>query len=160
VDILTFVLMPNHYHLLLRQRVDGGISKFMQKLGTGYTMYFNEKHERSGALFQGRYKSVHIEDDRQLLYIPHYIHLNPLALIDRGSTSINKNADEFLNSYRWSSYLDYVGGRAFPSVTDREYLLNLFGGAEKYKKDITPFIKTPSKVRASIDSRLAIDAGN
>ena len=60
VDLVAFCLMPNHFHLLLRQRVENGISKYMQKVGTGYTMYFNERHERSGALFQGRYKYVHI----------------------------------------------------------------------------------------------------
>jgi putative transposase len=161
VDILAFVLMPNHYHLLLRQRVDDGIPKFMQKLGTGYTMYFNERHERSGALFQGRYKSVHINNDRQLLYIPHYIHLNPLGLLDRndrGSTSIIKNTGTYLGEYKWSSYLDYVGGRAFPSVTERAFILDVFGGVKKYRKDIHQFIDAPGKLSSKIDPTVTIDS--
>jgi len=157
VDILAFVLMPNHYHLLLRQRMDDGIAKFMQKLGTGYTMYFNERHDRSGALFQGRYKSVHVDNDAQLLYIPHYIHLNPLKLTEGGSTSFRKKSAEFLLEYKWSSYPDYVGGRAFPSVTDRTLILDLFGGMGKYKKDISQFMGTPEKIRMQIDRGLSID---
>jgi len=158
VDILAFVLMPNHYHLLLRQRTDNGIAKFMQKLGTGYTMYFNERHERSGALFQGRYKSVHIDNDRQLLYIPHYIHLNPLGLMERGSTSLHKNAETYLWEYKWSSYLDYVGGRAFPSVTERAPVLDIFGGMEKYRKDIQQFITAPDKLLSRTEPSLTIDS--
>jgi putative transposase len=63
VDLIAFCLMDNHYHLMVRQRVDGGVSKFVQKFGTGYTMYFNERHERSGVLFQGKFKSVPVGDD-------------------------------------------------------------------------------------------------
>jgi putative transposase len=157
VDILAFALMPNHYHLLLRQRVDDGIAKFMQKLGTGYTMYFNEKHSRSGALFQGRYKSVHVDNDGQLLYIPHYIHLNPLDLMGRGSTSTHKNAGEFLMNYKWSSYPDYVGGRAFPSVTERTDVLEMFGGEIRYAKDIKQFISSPKKLLEHVDPGTAMD---
>jgi len=157
VDILAFTLMPNHYHLLLRQRVDDGIAKFMQKMGTGYTMYFNEKHERSGALFQGRYKSVHVGNDKQMLYIPHYIHLNPLDLMGRGSTSTHKDAREYLMKYKWSSYPDYIGERAFPSVTERDFILDLFGGIQKYKKDISQFISTPQKILNVVDPSVMID---
>ena len=88
VEILAFVLMPNHFHLILQQKVDSGITKFMHKLGTGYTMYFNEKYSRVGHLFQGRFKAVLVEKDHHFLYLPHYIHLNPLDLMNvRGSTS-------------------------------------------------------------------------
>ena len=88
VDIYVFTLMPNHYHLLVKQNVDGGIIKLMQKIGTGYTMFFNNKYDRVGSLFQGNYKAVLIESNAQLMYVPHYIHLNPLKLLNlRGSTS-------------------------------------------------------------------------
>ena len=80
VNILCFCLMPNHYHLLLQQRVKEGISRFMQKLGTGYTMYFNTKHKRNGVLFQGVFKGIHVEDERYLTHLTRYIHLNPLEL--------------------------------------------------------------------------------
>jgi len=137
--------------------VDDGVAKFMQKLGTGYTMYFNERHGRSGALFQGRYKSVCVDNDAQLLYIPHYIHLNPLKLMEGGSTSFHKMPREFLMNYKWSSYPDYVGGRAFPSVTNRDFILDLFGGVQKYKKDIAQFIVAPQKMHGVIDPSITID---
>src|SRR3989344_1743534 len=103
VEILAFCLMPNHFHLLLRQKQNNGIVKFMQKLGTGYTMYFNKKLNRVCSLFQGRFKAVIIDNDAHFWHIPTYIHLNPLSLmIYRGSTSINyKQKIEFLKQYKW-----------------------------------------------------------
>lgn len=144
VEILAFVIMPNHYHLLLKEREDGGIVKFMQKLGTGYSMYFNKKYERVGGLFQGRFKAVLINKDAHFMYLPHYIHLNPLYLNYGGSTSIVKKLD-FLKNYRWSSFPDYVGKKNFPSVTSRAFLLDFFGGSEKYKKDIENWLKNKEK---------------
>lgn len=142
VEILIFTLMPNHFHLLLRQKEEGGIVKFMQKLGTGYTMYFNQKHERVGGLFQGRFKAVMIEQEAHFMYLPHYIHLNPLELNYRGSTSIDwKDAMYFLKNYRWSSFPDYVGNKNFPSVTQREFLLGILGGKEHYKKETISWLK-------------------
>ncbi len=92
VDIGAYCLMPNHFHLLLRQRSENGISKFMQKLTTGYTMYFNTRYERNGTLFQGKFKSSHVAEDRYLKYLISYIHLNP------------KN----YNVHQYSSYLDFM----------------------------------------------------
>src|SRR3989339_783003 len=77
VAIGAYCLMPNHFHLLLTPLVNGGISKFMLKLQTGYSMYFNKKNERVGALFQGVFKSQYINEDKYLRYIYAYIHLNP-----------------------------------------------------------------------------------
>lgn len=128
VDVLVFTLMPNHFHLMLRQISENGIVRFMQKLGTGYTMYFNKKYERVGGLFQGRFKAAHITEETHLIHLPHYIHTNPLTMEYRGSTSI-----EFLEWYRWSSFLDYIGRRNFPHVTERGFLLDVFGGEEKYR---------------------------
>ena len=76
VSIVAYSLLPNHFHILLRQEVDGGITKFMRKLGTGYTMYFNKKYNRSGSLFQGQFKSVHISDDIQLRHLFAYVSNN------------------------------------------------------------------------------------
>ncbi len=137
VDILAFVLMPNHFHLLLKQKKDDGISKFMQKLGTGYTMFFNKKYERSGSLFQGRYKSVHISSNRQLLYIPHYLHLNPIPILKNDS---QKSTLQLLKEYKWSSFPDYCDIKNFPSVTNRNLVLSMFGNSKKYVKDISQFI--------------------
>ncbi|MFC1751719.1 transposase [Patescibacteria group bacterium] len=114
-DILIFTLMPNHFHLLLRERERGNISKFMQKLGTGYTNYFNKKHERSGVLFQGKFKAVGLEENAHFLYLPHYIHTNPLKLMDSQSCRSRTSAGlEYLENYRWSSYLDYIGKKKLP----------------------------------------------
>jgi putative transposase len=120
--------MPNHFHFLVRQKEKNGIVKFMQKLGTGYTMYFNQKQKRVGGLFQGRFKAINIDREVHFIHLPHYIHTNPLSLNYGGSTSI-----EFLENYRWSSFPDYIGKKNFPSVTKREFLLNVFGSEKKYK---------------------------
>jgi len=137
VEILAFCLMPNHFHLILRQIRENGIVKFMQKLGTGYTMYFNKKYERVGGLFQGTYKAVLIEAEPHFIHLPFYVHLNPLELINyRGLTSIDwKKAMEFLENYRWSSFPDYIGRKNFPSVTSREFFLKFFGGEKEYREE-------------------------
>src|SRR3989344_7678909 len=82
VDIHAWCIMRNHYHLLLSERVEGGITQFLRKLNIGYAKYFNERYGRSGTLFQGRTKRVHIASDPHFLYILHYIHLNPLDFSD------------------------------------------------------------------------------
>lgn len=143
VEILIFTLMPNHYHLLLRQLKEGGITRFMQKLGTGYTNYFNKKYERVGALFQSNFKATILKSQAHFLHIPYYLHLNPLDLINyRSEISIDyKTAMEFLENYRWSSFPDYIGKKNFPSVTQRDFLLDFFGGEEKYKKETKEWLK-------------------
>lgn len=111
VSIGAYCLMPNHFHLLVKECVDGGISTFMKKLGTAYVMYFNTKYQRKGALFEGRFKSIHAGDDRYLKYLYSYIHLNPVKLIEPRwkdkQLSDPKQAEVYINSYRFSSYLDY-----------------------------------------------------
>ena len=84
VKIHCFCLMRNHFHLLLEPIIDGGIPKFMQKLGTGYTMYFNARSERKGVLFQGAFKAVALEGEAHFIHLPYYIHANPLDYFDRG----------------------------------------------------------------------------
>jgi len=135
VEILVFTLMPNHFHLLLRQQRANGIVRFMQKLGTGYTMYFNKKYDRVGGLFQGRFKAVLVDKEAHFIHLPCYIHTNPLNLNYRGSTSI-----KFLESYKWSSFLDYIGKKNFPSVTNRTFILNVFGGEEGCRKYIEDWV--------------------
>ena len=119
----------------------------MKKLNMGYAKYFNTKYKRSGALFQGRYKSVLIKDEAHFIHLPYYIHLNPLDLIapkwrERELTTSNVvNIERFLEKYRWSSYLDYIGKENFPSVTQREFLQEFFGSPEEYKRDILKWLK-------------------
>lgn len=104
VDLIAFCLMPNHFHLLLKQISDGGISKFMKQITDGYTRYFNTKHQRVGPLFQGAFKAVRVETDEQLLHLTRYIHLNPLvSLVVRG---------EYFTNYPWSSFKSYLDGKS------------------------------------------------
>jgi putative transposase len=129
VELLLFTLMPNHYHLMLRQITEEGVIKFMQKIGTGYTNYFNKKYDRVGPLFQGRFRAAHIKKESHFLYLPHYIHTNPLKLADSEASPL-----DFLKSYRWSSFPDYIGIKNFPFVTRREFLLGIFGGENAYQQ--------------------------
>jgi len=136
VDIHGWVIMKNHYHLLLEERVDNGISIFLRKLNVGYAKYFNEQHKRSGTLFQGRTKKILIDREEHFNYILHYIHLNPLDYLKGGEgwrlrnkrnmTSM-KNTLDYLHSYRWSSYLDYVGTKNFPSILTTTLFKDAFG---------------------------------
>lgn len=145
VNIICFCLMPNHYHLLIQQLNDNGISRFLAKIGTGYVHYFNTKYERVGSLFQGRFKAVHIDNDEQLKHASRYIHLNPVELTEpnwkeNGVKNWNK-ANNFLENYRWSSYLDYIGKENFSSVTNREFIMQYFDKKpEKYKKYISEWV--------------------
>lgn len=111
VDIGAYCLMPNHFHILLHEHTDNGISIFMQKLTTAYTMYFNKKYDRNGVLFQGKFKAEHITQDNHLKYLFAYINLNPLGIVnDKWKEHVlenKKEAGEHLKSYRYSSYLDY-----------------------------------------------------
>lgn len=144
VEILCFCLMPNHFHLILRQLKNKGIPNFMKKMGTGYSMFFNEKYERVGALFQGSYKAISVENDAYFMQLSRYIHLNPIELIDSNWMNDEvKNwpkTNRFLKNYRWSSCPDYIGKKNFPSVTSRDFLLDLFGGQDDYKKFLNQYL--------------------
>ncbi len=107
VKIHCSCLMPNHFHLIFEQLEDGGISSFMQKLGIGYTKYFNEKYERSGVLFQGKFKAILIDRDEYLNYLMQYIYMNPLDLFELGWKENGlkdwRKAKQFLEDYRWTN---------------------------------------------------------
>ncbi|MBI2677130.1 MAG: transposase [Candidatus Yanofskybacteria bacterium] len=145
VNIHCFCLMPNHYHLLLSSRVPNGVSLFMHKLNMGFSKYFNLKYERTGTLFEGRYKSVAVTSDTHFLYLPYYIHLNPLDLVAptwrERKINDSRKAIEFLENYRWSSFLDYIGEKNFPSVTTRSFILKFLDNPGKYKKETIRWLK-------------------
>lgn len=125
VSIGAWVLMPNHFHLYLtinprkqgfrkfHKLSDNEITEFMHKLLTSYSKYFNTKYKRTGSLFEGKFKAIHIENDNQAKYLFSYIHLNPVKLIDskwkENGLKDKKKAKDFLQKYLWSSYLDYKG---------------------------------------------------
>ncbi len=117
----------------------------MKKLNAGYSKYFNQKYERVGTLFQGRYKKTLVTDNTHFLHLPFYIHFNPLDLSypewRDNKISNPKGALEFLKSYRWSSHLDYLGIKNFPSVLSMKILTEVFGGQKDYKKLVENYLK-------------------
>lgn len=141
VNIGVYCLMPNHFHILITDNTAGGISKFMQKLSTAYSMYYNKKYERSGVLFEGKFKAEHIDNDRYLKYIYSYIHLNPLKLIqkdwkEKGITNI-KVAIDYLNKYLYSSYLDFIGeDRAQGKILNSKSFPQYFSNKKIFQKEI------------------------
>lgn len=126
VELLSFVLMPNHFHFLLKQVGDDGLSTFVSRIANSYVRYFNTKHKRVGTLFQGTFKAVRIEDEEQLIQVSRYIHLNPLL------SSIIRES-EFL-SYQWSSLGDFLRGKSF--LVNIESVLQHFSSVKEYKKFI------------------------
>jgi len=125
VDIICYCLNPNHFHLLVRQLKDNGIKDFMHKLGTGYTMFFNNKHESSGGLFQGRYKAIHVDTNDYLLYLSAYINLNSEAHQLRGSAS----------KLCQSSWDEYLGSKSLRNrLCNTKIILSQFETPEDYKK--------------------------
>ncbi len=130
VAIGAYCLMPNHFHLLLTPLVEGGISKFMQKVQTGYSMYFNKKHSRVGSLFQGTFKSKHINKNEYLMYVYSYIHLNPAKLKNKEwkiqPNSFISDLKDFINEYPYSSLQEYllkkytlINSKPFPITRDQ-----------------------------------------
>jgi putative transposase len=111
VEILAYCLIPNHYHLLIRQLVDDGISTFIHKVQMGYTRVFNGKHRRSGTLYEGTFKAIRVDRDPYFIYLPVYTHLNALDLTDLnwrdGLVDDWGKAVERLNAYPWSSHGAY-----------------------------------------------------
>lgn len=138
VNILTFCLLPNHYHLLAQPNTENGITEFMRKLGTGYTNYFNLRYKRVGPLFQGKFKSILLTREEDFQHLPHYIHLNPLDLKmpewRDGKITDTKQAFKILERYRWSSLLDYLGIKNFPTVTNRIFLTECIGNPQDFYK--------------------------
>lgn len=123
VDILGFVLMPNHFHFLLKQNNDGGISKYISQFSNSYTRYYNTRNNRVGPMFQGAFKSVKVESIEQLIHLSRYIHLNPYV------SSIVKKTE--LENYLWSSLPIYLGKTN--NVIDLDPVVSQFRGGSSYK---------------------------
>jgi len=150
VEVLVFCFMPNHIHLLLKQVKDNGITNFMKKVGGGYANYFNKKYQRKGHLFN-KFKSIHVADDDQLKTAFAYIHTNPLSFIEpgfkeKGIRDIDKAVKFLEEEYRWSSFFDFIDKPNFASVTDRDFISEIIGGAGGSKKSITDWIKYKKKI--------------
>lgn len=125
VEIICYCLMPNHFHLLLKQLGDNGIQEFLSKVINSYTKYFNTKHKRVGPLFQGQFKAVAIESDEQLLHLSRYIHLNPFV------AEITKD----WQNYPYSSITEFISNET--SMCSINEILAFFKNPEKYKSFVS-----------------------
>lgn len=138
VAIGAYCLMPNHFHILVKEICEGGITSFMEKLQTGYSMYFNKKNERVGPLFQGTFKAEHVCRDEHLKYLFAYIHLNPVKIIEprwkENGIRNKQRAIKYLETFPHSSYLEYAGAsreqkliispEVFPKYFSKENTIN------------------------------------
>ena len=123
VDLVSFSLMPNHFHLILFERDEGGIAHYMQRVLNSYTKYFNTRHEKHGHLFGGPYGAVHIEDNEQLLHASAYVHRNCHTLAKWTGRS---------SKYPWSSYQDFVAQNRWGELLVRTPILEQFATEAEY----------------------------
>jgi putative transposase len=133
VEFICYCLNSNHFHFILKQLIDGGISEFMKRLSGGYTCYFNQKYDRSGSLFQGTFKAVHIDNNEYLLWLSGYVNGNP---------EIHKISKA--GNYKWCSYSDYLGLRNV-NLCKKEIILSQFKNLEEYKKFVDMVIRESGK---------------
>ena len=141
-DLIAFALMPNHFHLLVREVQENGISLYMHKILTAYAKYLNTKKEKNGHVLQGPYRVVHVATNEQLLYLTAYIHRNPRDLREW------KNKEHL---YPWSSYQDFIGTNRWGGLLNTESIQEQFENKEEYNQ----FIKTSTaKERESLDDVL------
>lgn len=129
VELIAFCIMPNHFHLIVKELEEGGIAIYMQRILTAYSKYYNTKYGKSGHVFQGPYRAVHIKDDRQLLHLSAYIH--------RNSREISKWLDKE-DQYQWSSCQDFVGENRWGDLLLPSIILEQFKNKKKYHE----FVKT------------------
>ncbi|MBU2545454.1 transposase [Patescibacteria group bacterium] len=161
VRIMVDCLMPNHFHLLIEEIAENGISRFMQKLGTGYAKYYNQKYNRVGGLFQGKFKAVEIKDDIQLQQVLGYINIiNPGQLIrpnlkEEGIRSIEEMEEifDFAKKYSFSTNPDYLGIRD-SIIIDKGIYKEFFPIPEKYEEFARNFLLSKGY---NIDSDFALE---
>lgn len=146
IELVSFCLMPNHFHLILRQLKEGGISKFMQRLSDSYTKYFNIKYDRTGHLFGGKFQSVHIDEDKYLNYLSAYIHLNPRGLKPWFSKEID---------FPWSSFQDFCNENRLGVFLSPSIILDQFDNKKEYQS----FVESTSikKIESRMGSEYLID---
>lgn len=128
VDIGAYSLMPNHFHLVVKEITEGSIALFMQKVFTGYTMYFNKKNERTGALFAGTFKSKHIADDEYLKHLISYVHLNPAGIFDPEwqHRALSDKLEKYLQNYEYSSLPEFIGKKRLQRKILSDKIFELF----------------------------------
>lgn len=148
IQLISYCLMPNHFHLMIKQLTKDAISNFMQSLINSYVCYLNKKLNRRGSLFEGRYKAVLIETESQLLHLTRYVHLNPLDF-----SPLQTDPIKYLLEYPYSSYKDFLGKRQTEWVHPEE-ILHFFKSAKKtnlkdilsYQSFIEDYVLDPKEV--------------
>jgi len=141
VDIGAYCLMPNHFHILIREKIDHGISKFMLKVMTAYTMYFNKKYKRTGKLYEGVFKSTHLNTDNYLKYMYSYIHLNPAKLKDtnwKKRRVWDRDLFDYVQNYKYSSFSEYEKDK-FTILEPKEFP-KYFRNPEEHKKELLEWL--------------------
>ena len=116
-EIISYCLMPNHFHLLVKQKLNNGIPKYLSDFSNSFTRYLNTKHKRIGPLFQGVFKAVRIETDDQLIHVSRYIHINPVVSF----VIKERNLDKYL----WSSFPEYLNPKV-QGISEQRIILNFF----------------------------------
>lgn len=155
VEIVSFCIMPTHFHLLLLQLKKEGVSKFMSDIQNAYTRYFNTRFNRKGPLYETRFKSVEVGSEEQLLHVSRYIHLNPY------SASLVKTRKE-LQNYPWSSLPEYFNQEE--GICKKDLILSQFSSIKKYREFVfdqadyqrslqrlKPFLATPGVAKGPIN---------
>lgn len=145
INILSYILLPNHFHIFFQAKNNADSSLFLQKLGTTFTRFFNKKYGRKGSLFLGKMKTKHINENRYLMYITHYIHLNALDLINKnwreGNFKLSLKYRDFLFSYPWSS-LSFYTNKTQNNILDENLIKELFPNSDEYVKEIIAFAQS------------------
>jgi len=142
VEVVCFCLNKNHYHLLLRQLADEGVSKFMQKVAGGYTRYYNEKNKRNGVLFQGKYKFARVDSNEQLLRVSAYINLNNIVHGIRQS---------HFNFFR-SSLSEYMNKTREGGICTKNIILEQFKNSSEYEHFAKDALKHTLSIRGKDDA--------
>lgn len=153
INLLAYCLMPNHYHLLLKQKTIDGMTKFLRRLCTSYSLYFNKKYDRVGKLFQGIYKAAFIDRDEYLLHLSRYIHLNPI---------LDKVAP--CHKYPFSSYQHYLGLKGAKWLKPEE-ILSFFKTAQKtnlkdilsYQSFVEDYTQSPEELSEEVFKKLTLE---
>jgi len=144
VAVGAYCLMPNHFHILVTPLIEGGVATFMRKLATGYSMYFNKKHHRTGSLFEGRFKSEHVNNDNHLKYLFSYIHLNPVKLIQsKWQQEGIKDTEvvlQYLQDFRHSSYVDNDKIRPESVILNRSKFPEYFSNKKAYDTEMKEWL--------------------
>jgi len=125
IELVNFSLMPNHFHLSVYNKREGGIPRYMQKVLTAYTKYYNTKYKTTGHLFEGPYQYRHIKDDEQLTFVSAYIH--------RNAREIRKWYGKE-HTYPWSSFQDYIGENRWGELLQNDIIMQKFENKKDYKK--------------------------